>query len=489
MRKRNLITGIMLLGALTLALPGALQKELIVDLRNESLNNAFMMVHQTLETYYPYTVYKKIDWDAARYDHIDLFSDQMTQSQWYIAMREYLLNTVHDGHLYYGSFEGPESNASITESEIISRRIGGSFGFRLIRDAQDQYRAFDLDESLKDQGIEEGDIVTRWNGVPIKEALDQVDLTWAPPHSSSDNTEIARCFLLTRAPVGENATVVFERKQGSFELTLVAAPAPITSIYSSLYGSYKESLELGRLYRWMEDERVAYLKLPKLFPDGVTPDAGFSAILEKTEIAVAAIREKLMEWKALNPKGLVLDLRGSAGGWNLMGARICELFDDEPQFYVRAEYYDPLELEWHSDLADYTGTISTRGGRKVWDLPVIVLVDPRTVSASEGLANYLQRLPSIKIVGMFSSSGSYGNTGGVILLPRGYMISFPIGRNVDADGRVMIENDFCGCCGVTPDYRVRPDLTEWKQLLHEGKDVELSYALRLLSGEDNVVTD
>ncbi len=109
-------------------------------------------------------------------------------------------------------------------------------------------------------------------------------------------------------------------------------------------------------------------------------DTGYIRILsfgEQTAKDVERAIEKLQEKPAI--KGLVLDLRGNPGGLLDQGIRVSNLFIDEgPIVYTIGRDKARREVE------------NAQRGRRVSKLPLVVLVDGSSASASEIVAGALQ---------------------------------------------------------------------------------------------------
>lgn len=109
-------------------------------------------------------------------------------------------------------------------------------------------------------------------------------------------------------------------------------------------------------------------------------DTGYirvSSFGEQTSRDVARAIEKIQETKQI--KGLVLDLRGNPGGLLDQGIKVTNLFLDEgPIVYTISRDKTKKEVE------------SAQRGRRITKLPLVVLVDSSSASASEIVAGALQ---------------------------------------------------------------------------------------------------
>ena len=109
-------------------------------------------------------------------------------------------------------------------------------------------------------------------------------------------------------------------------------------------------------------------------------DTGYIRVLsfgEQTAVDVEKAIEKLQEKQTV--KGLVLDLRGNPGGLLDQGIKVVNLFIDEgPIVYTIGRDKTKKEAE------------NAQRGRRVTKLPLVVLVDGSSASASEIVAGALQ---------------------------------------------------------------------------------------------------
>lgn len=158
-------------------------------------------------------------------------------------------------------------------------------------------------------------------------------------------------------------------------------------------------------------------------------DTGYIRVLsfgEQTARDVGRSIEKLQE-KGL-VKGLVLDLRGNPGGLLDQGIKVANLFIDEgPIVYTIARDKSKKEVE------------KAQRGRRVTKLPLVVLVDGSSASASEIVAGALQDYRRAIIAGQRTfGKGSVqsviplSNDAGLKLTVARYYT--PSGRSIQAKG-------------------------------------------------------
>jgi carboxyl-terminal processing protease len=183
--------------------------------------------------------------------------------------------------------------------------------------------------------------------------------------------------------------------------------------------------------------------------------------------------------------GVIVDLRGNYGGSDKFAADICGFFFATSSFYEYQEYYDKRTgtfLRYTVDeqsLDPFVDNLSINPQKPYFGGPVVVLVNPGTISSGEGPTMGIARLPQGRVIGFHGTNGSFGMVGGGIALPGGYRINYPFGRSVDQHGVVQLDSRN-GVGGVAPNPRV-PKTLENVLAFAAGTDVELQYAIRYLS--------
>jgi carboxyl-terminal processing protease len=104
--------------------------------------------------------------------------------------------------------------------------------------------------------------------------------------------------------------------------------------------------------------------------------------------ASAKLKDALEELEQQNPTGLILDLRGNPGGWLNEAVLTTGLFVPQDEIVV-IERYKEMEPE----------TLRTPNSPVVPDLPMVVLIDGGSASASEIVAGALQDYGRATLIG------------------------------------------------------------------------------------------
>jgi carboxyl-terminal processing protease len=140
--------------------------------------------------------------------------------------------------------------------------------------------------------------------------------------------------------------------------------------------------------------------------------------------------------------GLILDLRGNLGGIAENVEMVIGRFIESP-----LESYEARTVEGPVELPAY----QPDSLRYAYTGPVVVLINGACASAPEAVAELLQRLPNVTLVGDTTSGAgcwSVPQAPGTVSLPSGRSIYIPTTYMVRQDGEPWEWN------GILPDIRV-----------------------------------
>ncbi len=118
-------------------------------------------------------------------------------------------------------------------------------------------------------------------------------------------------------------------------------------------------------------------------------ETGYIKLVSFTENCSAEVRDALLDLKAKGCKSMVLDLRGNLGGLLVEAVNIVNLFADKGQEIV---FTKGKVTEWDKSYLSVNSPIER-------DMPLVVLVDENSASASEIVSGALQDLDRGVIVG------------------------------------------------------------------------------------------
>ena len=175
-------------------------------------------------------------------------------------------------------------------------------------------------------------------------------------------------------------------------------------------------------------------------------------------------REALAEVTNLNEekmlKGLVIDLRDNPGGILQSAVEVADIFMDEG-----------LIVYTEGRLADARLRFNATAGDSTNDIPIVLLVNQGTASASEIVAGALKDHKRAIILG--ESSYGKGSVQSIIPLKNKGAIRLTVAKYYLPSGKSISE------VGVSPDIEIEE--TENFQIKTE-TDNQLDYAIKLLNG-------
>lgn len=446
-----------------------------VDLSDLGWTEAFEQLHAKISREYAFTEWKGIDWGALHRKYRPMVAAAEAaadQTAYYLALRGYAYR-LQDGHV------------SVTEDLDIARELaGGGFGMVVsgLDDGQVAVTWVKPGGPASAAGIRVGTRIIRWDGRPVLAALAATPTHLGPSQPTTQRRDDERLRYLVRAPIGDAREVVF-RNPGtdSRTVTLTAADDALETLALT---DGRSVIGQGRIPTRMVEHAIlagnvgyvriyAEMDLPGDLPGDHTP-------------TLRLFRSAIAEFLARDVGGIVVDLRNNAGGSDQMVADMLSSFYREPSFYEYQSYVVPATGQFQIWLGDdETGEyvarnqgITIQPGRRVYDGPIVALVNNGCISSGEGLAMGIGRLPNGRVVGFRGTNGSFGMAGDGVLMPGGYTVMWPFGASLD-QARVVQLDSRRGHGGVLPDVLIPMSLRNASRAL-AGHDVELIYGLRVM---------
>ncbi len=162
----------------------------------------------------------------------------------------------------------------------------------------------------------------------------------------------------------------------------------------------------------------------------VGKETGYIVLSQFNAKATAETKAALVDLKGQGAKNIILDLRGNPGGLLNEAVSICNLFVKQDEIIVTTK----------SKNEKYNNTYKTQKPPVDLDIPLVVLVDGKSASASEIVAGALQDLDRAVIVG--SRSFGKGLVQRPLDLTYGTQVKVTISRYYTPSGRGIQALDY-----------------------------------------------
>ncbi|HSR40639.1 MAG TPA: S41 family peptidase [Longimicrobiales bacterium] len=207
--------------------------------------------------------------------------------------------------------------------------------------------------------------------------------------------------------------------------------------------------------------RVTVRSVP--FATMLTERVGYVPLNLVSESSTREVREAVDSLRGEGMEGLVLDLRGNPGGLLDQGVALSDLFLDADQPVV----------ETRGRAAGQDETFRSRTRQAFTDMPVVVLVDERSASASEILAGALQDHDRALIVGNTTFGKGSVQTlyrlsgGGVLKLTTAHWFT-PVGRSIQKPQEEQMAAMEQGVPTLDGSLTALPDTAERPTFVTEG---------------------
>lgn len=187
----------------------------------------------------------------------------------------------------------------------------------------------------------------------------------------------------------------------------------------------------------MKEDNIGYVKIGEF--DAVTPDQ---------------VREAIKDLSAQDMKGIVLDLRDNPGGSLTSVQAITSMFKDGKELFLYSETKEGKRENYY-----------TTGNVLLPDLPMVILINGDSASASEAFTGAMKCYERAVIVGTTSFGKGIMQT--IYPLDDGSALKITTGKYYLPDGSNIHK------IGIEPDYVVEASNVE-------GEDTQLEKALELL---------
>jgi C-terminal processing protease CtpA/Prc len=378
---------------------------------------AFNALYKKASKEYPFTVEKKIDWDALYKIYSPRVADVKSDTNFYIAIRDFTWE-IPDGHI------GGPFNAGVFQEER-----GGGFGLVLTELSDGKVIATKVlpNYPAESAGIQIGAEIATWNGEPVEDAIANV-VPYFGPFSTDHTRHLQQVAFLTRVAPGDKVKVTFKNPGDSTTEEVTLSPVQEYDSFYASQPSWSQDKLILPLDARILDSGLAYIRLVSFSDD--------------TNLTAHQWDRYMKQLVYQEIHGLIIDLRINGGGSLGLALDMAGYFYDEEVTLYREAYYneDIGKFEYQDTPA------KIKPGPRLYEGNIAVLVSPDCVSACEGFAYALAQTSRAIVVGHYPTAGAFGEVGlGQYKLPGDQNFQIPTGRPETMDGKLVIEGT-----GVVP---------------------------------------
>lgn len=362
-----------------------------------AIQKSTLLLIRSIFQKYPFFEEHRLDKETV-IDSIDKIINNSLSFQHKIRLIEREAKKLHDGHFYFQTTDKKQLGVS---SPLILKKINGSVQVVGIRDDR------------LDGKIELGDIVQTVDNISCDAFVDSLSNNYFGNHEQ--RKELAISHLLENPMHSSPRKITLKKPNGNFY--------SLELIYDKRFSVPKRFVPEHFGFKQLNDGWV-YLKINKWDPGDW--------------IKFLNLKDSIK-----NSAGIVFDIRGNPGGFEIESIKILSSFVKTPFLYSTQAYSMPNEV--------ITGETIVQPNKflDLSKLKTIIMVDNKTGCASESFALALKKIHNATIVGTSKTGGAY-STVYSFLLPQGIQLwTNVLGKSYMLDDKTTIEST-----GIKPDINV-----------------------------------
>lgn len=423
---------------------------------DKSLSEAYISLCDYLEDNYVLSEWKKIDYEKLKAEGLVLVkeAEKTGDTDKYYEALNNLVKSFHDGHMGL-SFYGTDYN-------YIEKKLKefNDYGLSLVTLDDGDTIAIMAEDNLE---IKNGDIITKWDGIPIDEAIESVSLPIG--EGTSGNERIVKTFYLSGMG-GDSVDVTYINSDGDEAAATLNKIDDNPTRALTAFSIFNRAKDTEYEYK-MLDDNIGYLKVTKEETNEISDSIAY--VTGNNTTAREMFREDLRELKSRGMTKLVIDLRNNAGGLEEVSTALTSLFTKDKMYAFSLGVKNGAECKSVEDRY-------VTGDGEFSDLDILVLTGMRCGSAGDGLVLYLSRLENVTVAGLSDPSGINQEAGGTVFMPENAIINFPTGLVLDENGDPNIDIDDTRQSRNPVDIKIPLD-KESALKIFNGEDYELEWAI------------
>ncbi len=436
----------------------------------ESYTESFHSLVQDMDEHYVLKEWKEVDFQALEDKYMPAVekAEKDQDPAKFAETVQMFCYEIHDGHVDAEVVLEPDDPATCFDIR--------DYGFATVRLDSGEVIAVCANKKAKKLGIEDGTVITKWNGKPVLQAAEDVPDQGEPVKSNADMLAVMNLDLVG----GDTVEVSFIDKDGKEQTVTVSDSGSFktkfkaTARFRGLEPPISEKKLLDENFTTkMLDDKCGYLKITAEELDSVYEE--YVGILTGDQkYAREIFREKLNDLKDQGMEYLVIDLRNNCGGYDEIGSALCDLLTDDDLYGQGLGIRKDGKYICVSDHGIH-------GTGEFADLQAVALTNCDCASAGDGLSLSLSKLPNVTLAGITDPNGCNQETGGISVLSDGIVtVYYPTGLVLNENGEPNIDTKPDRVSRDPVEVHIPFDREAAMKMFHDKEDYELDWAVEYL---------
>ncbi|WP_303834388.1 S41 family peptidase [Ruminococcus flavefaciens] len=378
-------------------------------------------------------------------------------------------NELHDNHVRVGAdydFEKYSSSFMLRD-----------YGFSMVQLDSGEVIAVCTDAAVNELGINDGTVITKWDGEPVLQAAEKIG-DCGQPVKANDEREILAELAGTGGDTVKVSFIDSTGREQTAELTALENEHTYDDALNAFLHCPEDMRELinSNFSAKMLDDKCGYLVLSaETTGSSIRDDISFYT--GKSKWARELFRERLRDLRDQGMEYLVVDMRNNVGGCGPIGYELCSLLSDKDIYAMG------LGVRKNGGYKRLT-TQMIRSDGEFADLKVVVLTNCQCISAGDSTALCLSRLPNVTLAGITDPNGSGQITGGCCVLSGGIVsVNYPIGLTLNENDEPDIDTRADRISRDPVEVRIPLDYDAAMRIFRDKEDHELDWAVKYLENE------
>ena len=443
---------------------------------NDSYTKSFHKMIATMDKSYVLKEWKEVDLASLEDKYMPLVKEAEKEhdpAKFYKAVDAFG-KELHDGHVWV-NYDFDEEQYPITEDTH-------EYGLATVRVDNGQVIAVATSPEVNKLGIEDGTVITKWDNMPIDDAVKENVPDQGMPVERNDQF---LSYMEVSRTGGDTVDVSFLDKDGkekAVTLKDLGEEHTLKNVYSTLFRGWGyiategfEKLVENNFSTKMLSDKVGYIKLNAEITSLDSTEDNMGYMTGDHKWAREMFRKKLRDLKAQGMEQLIIDMRANGGGYDEIGMALGDLLTTE-HFYGQGFGYRK-NGKYICTSPDH----SIKGDGEFAYLNAVVLTNLRCLSAGDGTCLYLSRLPNVTLAGITDPNGCNQAIGGQCILSDAEVtLSYPTELMLNEEGVPNIDTRADRVSRNPVEVRIPFDKEAALKILSEGEDYELEWAIDYL---------